>query len=395
MANSHRSATSLYREQSRIPRAFAMAIDGVGGRVRLPAVRQNRTTTRNRPMRLAISRSLRRSGRTSVSTQSPDRSFTRRSRRAASSISTTTTPQAYWRRSPVRCRGCSCPRANKSAKASLWRMSIPPISPRPLALIARRLLPPGPLAGWPISTRTSCSTRAFRSAKKSRRNPMRPAPSPTEMPRCRRSFRSMSTRGRSKASRTGGLSRGPRAQSARRSRAPWWRNSSRPASFWRPGPRHASPSPIFRASGSWHRFSAPMSTRFRSGDSAEVETGISKNLAGKVDNVSAEVDPNTRSVAVRVIVENPGDLLKKQMYVRVLIRSRPKSSGLLVPVSAVLRDDENLPFVYVARSRRQFRAAARHHPFSHRRSIRHPAGLKPGNRIVVDGGIFIQFMQSQ
>ncbi len=131
------------------------------------------------------------------------------------------------------------------------------------------------------------------------------------------------------------------------------------------------------------------------GDSAEVETGSSKNLVGKVDNISAEVDPNTRSVAVRVIVENPGNLLKKQMYVRVLIRSRAESSGLLVPVSAVLRDDENLPFVYVALSDGSF--ARQHVTVRSRTGDQYDiaVGLKSGNRIVVDGGIFIQFMQSQ
>ena len=36
------------------------------------------------------------------------------------------------------------------------------------------------------------------------------------------------------------------------------------------------------------------------------------------------------------------------MYVDVSIESGRVSTGLLVPVSAVLRDDENLPFVYVA-----------------------------------------------
>jgi len=57
---------------------------------------------------------------------------------------------------------------------------------------------------------------------------------------------------------------------------------------------------------------------------------------------------NARATVVRVVVRNPGEYLKKQMYVRVLIESRQESTGLLVPVSAVLRDDENLPFVFVA-----------------------------------------------
>src|SRR6202789_2677473 len=68
--------------------------------------------------------------------------------------------------------------------------------------------------------------------------------------------------------------------------------------------------------------------------------------SGKVDNIAALVDPDTRAVAVRVVVDNPGDLLKKQMYVRVRVQARQESRGLLVPVSAILRDDENLPFVY-------------------------------------------------
>src|SRR6202035_1155216 len=55
------------------------------------------------------------------------------------------------------------------------------------------------------------------------------------------------------------------------------------------------------------------------GDPAEVVTGIgAKNFTGRVDNISALVDPGTRAVGVRVVVENPGDFLKKQMYVRVL-----------------------------------------------------------------------------
>src|SRR5580698_11213819 len=83
------------------------------------------------------------------------------------------------------------------------------------------------------------------------------------------------------------------------------------------------------------------------GDSAEVVTGAGSTVfPGVVDNISALVDPDTRSVVVRVVVKNPADFLKKQMYVRVLIHAQKESNGTLIPVSAVLRDDVNLPFVY-------------------------------------------------
>jgi cobalt-zinc-cadmium efflux system membrane fusion protein len=134
----------------------------------------------------------------------------------------------------------------------------------------------------------------------------------------------------------------------------------------------------------------------RLGDTAEVTSGTGSNsLSGKVDNVSALVDPDTRSVPVRVVVDNPGDLLKKQMYVRIRIRSGAESNGLLIPVSAVLRDEENLPFVYVVESDSGF--ARRHVTLGNRTGDQYviPEGLAAGERIVVDGGLFVQFMQSQ
>jgi cobalt-zinc-cadmium efflux system membrane fusion protein len=132
------------------------------------------------------------------------------------------------------------------------------------------------------------------------------------------------------------------------------------------------------------------------GDTAEATTGIdSKTLPGKVDNISALVDPDTRSVAVRVVVENPGEILKKQMYVRVRIKARQESDGLLVPASAILRDDENLPFVYRLQSDGSF---ARQHVTLGARAVEQydiPEGVKAGDQIVIDGALFLQFMQNQ
>ncbi len=132
------------------------------------------------------------------------------------------------------------------------------------------------------------------------------------------------------------------------------------------------------------------------GDAAEVVTeGASKSFAGRVANISALVDPDTRSVLARVVVENPGEFLKKQMYVRVRVQASQESSGLLVPISAVLRDDEKLPFVYVARGERGF--ARQHVTLGYRIGDQYviAAGLQQGEQIVVDGGIFVQFMQNQ
>ncbi|MDE2182743.1 MAG: efflux RND transporter periplasmic adaptor subunit [Alphaproteobacteria bacterium] len=131
------------------------------------------------------------------------------------------------------------------------------------------------------------------------------------------------------------------------------------------------------------------------GDTAEIDTGISKTITGSVDNVAAVVDPDTRSVAVRIVADNPDVLLKKQMYVRVQIRSERPSTGLLVPASAILRDDENLPFVFVVKRDGGF--ARQHVTPGYRDGDRYDitSGLKSGDRVVSNGALFLQFMQNQ
>jgi cobalt-zinc-cadmium efflux system membrane fusion protein len=83
------------------------------------------------------------------------------------------------------------------------------------------------------------------------------------------------------------------------------------------------------------------------------------------------------------------------MYVHVRLQSREQRKALLVPVSAILRDDENLPFVYVAQRDMSF--ARRHVSLGYRAADQYEitAGLDAGDEIVVEGGIFLQFMQAQ
>jgi membrane fusion protein, heavy metal efflux system len=132
------------------------------------------------------------------------------------------------------------------------------------------------------------------------------------------------------------------------------------------------------------------------GDQADIVTGIgAAKFSGTVDNVSALVNPDSRSVLARVVVKNPGDFLKKQMYVHVVIQAHHETTGLLVPAAAILRDDENLPFVYRAQSDGSF--ARQHVTLGSRTGDQYDVaeGLKSGDQIVAEGGIFVQFMQNQ
>jgi cobalt-zinc-cadmium efflux system membrane fusion protein len=131
-------------------------------------------------------------------------------------------------------------------------------------------------------------------------------------------------------------------------------------------------------------------------DPAEVITSASPtNLVGAVDYIAAIVDTNTRAIGVRIVAKNPNGVLKKQMYVRVLLHSRREQTGLLIPVSSMLRDDENLPFVYLANPDGSF--VRRRITLGGRVGDRYEiiAGLNAGEQVVVEGGLFLQFMQAQ
>ena len=77
------------------------------------------------------------------------------------------------------------------------------------------------------------------------------------------------------------------------------------------------------------------------------------------------------------------------------IRSARQSTGILVPASAILRDDENLPFVYLLRHDGGF--ARQHVTPGYRDADRYEitSGIKAGDKIVSDGALFLQFMQAQ
>lgn len=140
------------------------------------------------------------------------------------------------------------------------------------------------------------------------------------------------------------------------------------------------------------------------GDSARVLTEApGAPMVGKVDYISALVDPTTRAIAVRIVVPNPNGVLKRDLYVRVALQASRESSGLLVPVAAVLRNDENLPFVFVANpdgtfARRGVQIGSRVPPPAgskgeDRQEI--TQGLTAGETVVAEGGLFLQFAENQ
>ncbi len=132
------------------------------------------------------------------------------------------------------------------------------------------------------------------------------------------------------------------------------------------------------------------------GESAIITTDASPDtLTGRVDYVAALVDPATKATAVRVVVPNRDRVLKRDMLVRVSIRALKPRTGLLVPVAAVLRDDENLPFVFVASG--ADRCARRRIELGQRSGDRYEvrSGLAAGDVVATDGALFLEGATTQ
>jgi len=132
------------------------------------------------------------------------------------------------------------------------------------------------------------------------------------------------------------------------------------------------------------------------GDPADIHPAAGDvTFHGTVDYIGALVNPDTRATAVRIVTGNPGGGLKRDMYVQITIRSRHARQGLLVPVSAVLRDAENLPFVFVTQpdssfTRRNVELGSRVGD-----QFEVTSGVVAGDRVITEGGLFLQFAENQ
>ena len=131
------------------------------------------------------------------------------------------------------------------------------------------------------------------------------------------------------------------------------------------------------------------------GDPVAVETdSYPDKFHGKISFMSPALDPNTRTLQARIIVENPGEKLKNNMYVTATVNAGVAQNAIAVPDSSVLRDDENQPFVYVATGSNQFGRRSVEIGQSQAGNTQILKGLSPGDRVVGDGSLFLQFANS-
>ncbi|HZD30424.1 MAG TPA: efflux RND transporter periplasmic adaptor subunit [Candidatus Angelobacter sp.] len=133
----------------------------------------------------------------------------------------------------------------------------------------------------------------------------------------------------------------------------------------------------------------------RVGDTVSIQTdSYSDVFPGRISYVAASLDANTRTLPARIETVNPGEKLKKDMYVIATVQAGRIENAISVPDAAVLRDSENQPFVYVEVSAGQFGRRTVTLGESLRGQTQVITGLQPGDRVVGDGSLFLQFANS-
>jgi cobalt-zinc-cadmium efflux system membrane fusion protein len=131
------------------------------------------------------------------------------------------------------------------------------------------------------------------------------------------------------------------------------------------------------------------------GDQVAVQTdSYPDKFQGKISFISPALDPTTRTLQARIVVDNPGEKLKNNMYVTATVNAGVEQNAIAVPDSSVLRDDENQPFVYVASGSNQFGRRPVEIGQSEAGKTQILKGLSPGDRVVSDGSLFLQFANS-
>ena len=133
----------------------------------------------------------------------------------------------------------------------------------------------------------------------------------------------------------------------------------------------------------------------RVGDPVTIQTDTYPQLFhGRIAYVAASLDPNTRTLQARIETNNPGEKLKKDMYVVAMVNAGAIRNAIALPDAAILRDNENQPFVYAATSSNQFGRR----PVTLGESVNGQTeitdGLKTGDQVIGDGSLFLQFANS-
>ncbi len=126
------------------------------------------------------------------------------------------------------------------------------------------------------------------------------------------------------------------------------------------------------------------------GDEVTVTTPAlpGRSFHATIDLVGAALDPQTHRLPVRATIANPDGALKPQMFASFAIRRPHAEQALRVPAAAVIHEGDEAR-VWIVRSDGLLAAQTVRAGEGQDGQVTITAGLKPGDRIVTAGALFV------
>ena len=119
-----------------------------------------------------------------------------------------------------------------------------------------------------------------------------------------------------------------------------------------------------------------------------------ERFQGRVNYISDSIDPATRTAKVRVSVANPGARLKPEMFAAVELHVAERQRTLTVPIAAVFTENGR-SYVYVEAGSARFERRPIQIEEGDGSDRRVSSGLRPGDKVVVDGALLLRQEEQQ
>jgi cobalt-zinc-cadmium efflux system membrane fusion protein len=111
-------------------------------------------------------------------------------------------------------------------------------------------------------------------------------------------------------------------------------------------------------------------------------------ITARINYVSAAIDPATRRLLVRATIDNPGGLLKPEMFANVTIYSAGDHPAIGVPKQALIYEADKVR-VWVAHEDKSIELRQIKTGLTNGDLVEVQGNLKPGEQIVTKGSLFI------
>jgi len=119
-----------------------------------------------------------------------------------------------------------------------------------------------------------------------------------------------------------------------------------------------------------------------------------RRFTARVERTSDTVDPESRTLKVRLLVSNPGLLLKPEMFITASLVLNESTPGITVPAKALFTEGDRR-YAFVAVDTRHFERRLVTTAADAVGRPRVTSGIRPGDRVVADGALLMRFRQLQ